>query len=856
MYKPSTSNPTPKREAYHAEDTELRTLPPPYFEAVEGRRGQTLVNAHGELVNEVFPSSLPRQPRPRRRSRWLFATIIICAILVTAGAVLGVYFGVSAKRHDDAPQLPILSASTGTAPWITTSWPAPIPTVTQTATMTKEVTKTNPEPSSTSEPSMTTQTATKTMNETKTQTKKVTVTRSVTESKSESLLTSESVASSESKSVISSETIASSIISSMTESESSNPTVTKNPTSSLTPSENKTFPEPEKEPWRLGRNDYILDNEWDMTGPLVLRKFSLTVTEEEAWPHGRKKPVILVNGTFPGPILEANQGDKLEITIQNDLPSERTSFHFHGMRMGGGGGNRNNMYDGAYGVTQCGIPPGESLTYPFVAERAGTFWYRSTYPLQRVDGAFGALVVHGEDEKEKREGMYDEDRVVIFNDWYEDGRHKVKSSFDDESASQNSGRGTGRDASKKNSIGPVPDAGLINGMNKVNCEPSSPVDPNKICNTTIPILPVKSKTTTRLRLINASTHVAYGFSIDSHVLRIIEADGTAVFLSSSFSSTARPASGGQEHHLVPVYPGQRYSVLLTTDQVAGNYYMRLVPLAPSYYSAAEVEEGYPSLVPVMGTLHYVDGPDEETELPGTGAWDEAQFISSASKVTLDLRQADEGEREMGPPAGTIAMALRNQWSEEEANSPLKVTTDGQFWKSLPGDFSLRVVQEQSKNGKLEMEFENVGGIVKLDGVESQVIYGMAGKEKENDGGNAAITDLAFENKDAKARTLHFHGYRPHIIYSAGDEEFSFDQYQSEFSSSPRKGFQRDTFQVPGNGYTIVRFEEDNPGLWAIESMNLWQLEKGLQVQYLSGAEDIEAFRLPDLFKTQCAAEVE
>ena len=54
---------------------------------------------------------------------------------------------------------------------------------------------------------------------------------------------------------------------------------------------------------------------------------------------------------FPGPLIEAHVGDTVQVNVHN-LLSEPTTLHFHGLRM------RNNLWqDGAYGITEAGIPP-------------------------------------------------------------------------------------------------------------------------------------------------------------------------------------------------------------------------------------------------------------------------------------------------------------------------------------------------------------------------------------------------------------------------------------------------------------------------------------------------------------------
>lgn len=60
------------------------------------------------------------------------------------------------------------------------------------------------------------------------------------------------------------------------------------------------------------------------------RKFELTLTWEKHAPDGFERDMILVNGQFPGPLLEMNQGDDVEVLVHNKMP-HNTTVHFHGM---------------------------------------------------------------------------------------------------------------------------------------------------------------------------------------------------------------------------------------------------------------------------------------------------------------------------------------------------------------------------------------------------------------------------------------------------------------------------------------------------------------------------------------------
>lgn len=59
-------------------------------------------------------------------------------------------------------------------------------------------------------------------------------------------------------------------------------------------------------------------------------KFELTLTWEKNAPDGFERDMILVNGQFPGPLLEMNQGDDIEVLVHNKMP-HNTTVHFHGM---------------------------------------------------------------------------------------------------------------------------------------------------------------------------------------------------------------------------------------------------------------------------------------------------------------------------------------------------------------------------------------------------------------------------------------------------------------------------------------------------------------------------------------------
>jgi len=60
------------------------------------------------------------------------------------------------------------------------------------------------------------------------------------------------------------------------------------------------------------------------------RTFEWTLTWEKFAPDGFARDMILVNGEFPGPELELNENDYVEVLVHNRLPFN-TTIHYHGM---------------------------------------------------------------------------------------------------------------------------------------------------------------------------------------------------------------------------------------------------------------------------------------------------------------------------------------------------------------------------------------------------------------------------------------------------------------------------------------------------------------------------------------------
>src|SRR5688572_15502550 len=119
---------------------------------------------------------------------------------------------------------------------------------------------------------------------------------------------------------------------------------------------------------------------------------------------GRRTRAWTFGGSVPGPTIEAQVGDVLEIRLTNRLP-EPTVVHWHGLRIPA-------AMDGTE-MVQRPVGPGETFTYRFRVPDAGTFWYHSHFneTVQLERGLYGALVVRAPDEP-----VFDADRTLVLDD--------------------------------------------------------------------------------------------------------------------------------------------------------------------------------------------------------------------------------------------------------------------------------------------------------------------------------------------------------------------------------------------------------------------------------------------------------
>jgi FtsP/CotA-like multicopper oxidase with cupredoxin domain len=270
----------------------------------------------------------------------------------------------------------------------------------------------------------------------------------------------------------------------------------------------------------------------------VIRRYDFTISRGVIAPDGYQRDVLLVNGAFPGPLIEANWGDTIQVKVTNKItgPEEGTALHWHGFFQKG-----TPWYDGVPSVSQCPIAPGKSFTYTFQADVHGSTWYHSHYSAQYAGGLFGPLVVYG-----PKSEPYDIDvGPVLLSDWYHPEYYDLV-----------------QDVMSPTGPGIVlSDNNLINGKNNFNCSTVAAGDTTPCVNNAgLAKFKFTKGKTHRLRLINSGAEGLQRFSIDGHTLRVIANDFVAV----------EP----YDTKVVTLGIGQRTDVLVKANGNLDSYWMR------------------------------------------------------------------------------------------------------------------------------------------------------------------------------------------------------------------------------------------------------------------------------------------
>ncbi|KAK5171902.1 uncharacterized protein LTR77_003539 [Saxophila tyrrhenica] len=563
--------------------------------------------------------------------------------------------------------------------------------------------------------------------------------------------------------------------------------------------------------------DYALEPRWDDQSPPQRREYNWIVRDHMHSPNGILRPMILVNSQFPGPMIEANEGDTIVVHVHNEAVNA-TSIHWHGIYQMG-----TPYMDGTVGVTQCPIAPGASFTYEFtISGQSGTYWWHAHQSVQSSDGLHGPLIIHGREEKKLQKLEYASDRVVMLSDHY----HDLSSALLWQYLKPD-----------MENIEPVPDGGLINGRSIVNCEDF----PERKCNNRsahvgIPSFDLQPNQQHRLRLINVGAFAEFQLQVDEHELAVTEVDGTDVV----------PAA----YHRLHISPAQRYSVVINTNNTkASAFWLRARMVTKCFTDPPDNLQ--PEIRAVVRYDH--DGADG-TKIPTSIDWDEA----------LDLECRDMNVTELIPVKALAAPRQADAFFYLRSNFEIGAyrLSRGFFnsssWRpNVHSPSLLRAIDGLSSNNASFTETSTENGSAFVNDAAFDV-----SRELTIQTTGVRTIDILVSNFDDGNHPLHLHGYEYFVLAQGhgypplthvGAEITSQNLaplYNSLDLSNPLR---RDTASVEAFGWILLRVVADNPGAWAFHCHLSWHSEAGLMMQLLTRADELAEMEVPEAHRQLCRA---
>ncbi|GLT38024.1 hypothetical protein SLA2020_122960 [Shorea laevis] len=240
------------------------------------------------------------------------------------------------------------------------------------------------------------------------------------------------------------------------------------------------------------------------------------------------KSMLVVNESFPGPVIRVHKGDTLYVNVHNQ-GNYGLTIHWHGVKQ-----PRNPWSDGTVFITQCPIRPGTNFTYEVIlSDEEGTLWWHAHSNFTR-QSVHGAIIIYPTEGTTYPFPEPDGEEVLVLGDWY-----KVDVN-----------RAINEELSEGGFSTHEPDSFVING------EPGDFWDCSK---ETIHRFLVDYGKTYLLRFVNVPIDESTYFAIAGHNLTVVGIDGAYVKpIVSSFIMMA---------------PGQTMDVLLKVNQSLGEYYM-------------------------------------------------------------------------------------------------------------------------------------------------------------------------------------------------------------------------------------------------------------------------------------------
>lgn len=487
----------------------------------------------------------------------------------------------------------------------------------------------------------------------------------------------------------------------------------------------------------------------------------------------------LINGTLPGPVLTATDGDTLIIHVKNnqDPASREASLHWHGMLQPG-----TPFYDGVPGVSQCGICVYCEETYKFQATPAGTHWYHSHSGVQYADGQLGALIIYPREDAElpEWEMMVEDEFIILASEW---------SAVDPytEYVELKAGEDLGGTYNGIMEADVAWQNWLVNGKDGTEFH-------------------IKSNKSYRFRFINAAANYGINVSVAEHEIQLVMVDA-GTYLEPSNVDYFRAEVGS------------RYDFIINSTAAPGRYPIYIVD-----YSGANI--AMPAVIVVDGGNADMDsGPAQSSGVHNTPSYPsplaKSSLPSASRTITLKLtgtESMDMGAGSMNTETTSTGMTSMDDGAESTNTGTASTSTASMDM----GRDSMKTSTSPTGTTSMDMGVKSIDGedasyawgIDDINGVLPSVpVYISAGafgmdpkKVKVLQVDVDEVVDILFDNSQTgMTHPFHSHGHKFWVLGTAGkDEELALNEVNP---------IERDTIDVPQYGKAMIRIKFSNPGPW-------------------------------------------
>ncbi|KAK9030474.1 hypothetical protein V6N11_031900 [Hibiscus sabdariffa] len=520
-----------------------------------------------------------------------------------------------------------------------------------------------------------------------------------------------------------------------------------------------------------------------------VRKYQFDIQVRNVSRLCHAKPIVTVNGRFPGPTLYAREGDRVIVNVTNHA-KYNMSIHWHGLKQ-----YRNGWADGPAYITQCPIQTGNSYAYDFnVTGQRGTLWWHAHILWLRAT-VYGAIVIMPKPGTPFPFPKPNMEQIVVLGEWW----HKDV----EEIVKQGTNMGLPPNMS---------DAHTINGK-------PGPLFPCSEKHTFA--MEVESGKTYLLRIVNAALNDELFFAIAGHNMTVVEVD--AVY-TKSFVTQA-----------ILIAPGQTTNVLVRADRSPGRYFMAARPFMDAPLPVDNKT--------ATGIFQYKGIPNTVLPtLPQLPAPNDTDFALSYNKNLKSLNSANF------PANVPLKVDRKLFYTVGFGKDPCPTCVNGT--RILASLNNISFVMPEI--GLLQAHYFNTSGVFRTDfpdkppkpfnytGAPLTANLGTAHGTRLSKIAFNSTVELVLQDTNlltVESHPFHLHGYNFFVV---GTGIGNFDPVKDPAKYNLVDPVERNTVGVPTGGWTAIRFRADNPGVWFmhchLELHTGWGLKMAFVVEDGKGAD--------------------